>query len=302
MKGKMSVGAAGLTVALALSTMVGVGAVPSSTVFVVNSNDDGPGSFRRAILAASGDAQITRIQFLNHVSTVHLRNTVEFAGSQGLTINGSGATLDGAKAPGPAFVATGGGDLAVTGLTVRNAQTEGILVEVPPSATGTIRVSLVNVNISNNRGHGVLVNDQVDSSTPEDAEPNPNGSAASRRGVRLQLPVQPQRLQRVGSRRPSRQRRRGRRPRHHGQILRGRGEWRRRHRSRRTRSRGRPRRNARHASNRERPVRPGGSRRWVRYRRIQRRQHPRDGHLQPGERQSRGRLRLQRESTTATCA
>lgn len=179
MKGKMSVGAAGLTVALALSTMVGVGAAPSPTVFVVNSHDDGPGSFRRAILAASGDAQISRIQFLNDVSTVHLKKPVEFSGPQGLTINGNGATLDGAKASGPAFVATGGGDLAVTGLTVRNAQTEGILVEVPPSATATVHVSLLNVNISNNRGHGVLVNDQEDSSTPEDEEPNPNGSAAS---------------------------------------------------------------------------------------------------------------------------
>ena len=177
---KMSAGAMALTVVFAVSTTTtGVGAAPSATVFVVNSNDDGPGSFRRAILAANGDSKITRVQFLGSVSTVHLRTTVEFWGTQGLTINGSGATLDGSKAAGAAFLATGGGDLAVTSLKVRNAQTEGILVQVPLLATGTIKVSLVNVDIANNLGHGVLVNDQEDPSTQEDVEPNPNGSAAS---------------------------------------------------------------------------------------------------------------------------
>jgi hypothetical protein len=156
-----------VAVVFALSTgSVGAGAAASATVFVVDSSDDGAGSFRRAILAANGDPTITRVQFLGNVSTVHLRSTVEFGGSQALTINGSGATLDGSRAAGPAFRTTGGGDLAVTSLNVRNAQAEGILVEVPPSATGTIRLSLINVGISNNLGHGVLVNDQEDSSTP----------------------------------------------------------------------------------------------------------------------------------------
>lgn len=62
---------------------------------------------------------------------------------------------------------------------MRNAQAEGITVEVPRSATGTVRVSLFNVDIINNLGHGVLVNDQEDPSTQDEVQPNPNGSAAS---------------------------------------------------------------------------------------------------------------------------
>jgi hypothetical protein len=50
-------------------------------------------------------------------------------------------------------------------------------VEVPPSATGTVRVSLTGVEIKDNLGHGVLVNDQEDSSAPDGVQPNANGSA-----------------------------------------------------------------------------------------------------------------------------
>ena len=52
-------------------------------------------------------------------------------------------------------------------------------MQVPPTATSTVRVSLLNVGIVNNLGHGVLVNDQEDDSTPEGAQPDPDGSAAS---------------------------------------------------------------------------------------------------------------------------
>jgi hypothetical protein len=69
---------------------------------------------------------------------------------------------------------TGGGDLALNFLTVRKAPTEGIDVEVPGSATGTVQVSLFGVAILDNLGHGVLVNDQVDPLTLD-----PNGSDAS---------------------------------------------------------------------------------------------------------------------------
>ena len=62
---------------------------------------------------------------------------------------------------------------------MRNAPAEGIAVEVPADATGTIHVSLFDVDILDNRGHGVLVNDQEDPSTPDGVQPNANGSAAS---------------------------------------------------------------------------------------------------------------------------
>ena len=62
---------------------------------------------------------------------------------------------------------------------MRNSLAEGIVVQVPPTATGTIRVSLVNVDIVNNDGHGVLVNDQEDPSTVDGVQPDPDGSAAT---------------------------------------------------------------------------------------------------------------------------
>jgi hypothetical protein len=161
-------------------TTIGVGAASPATVFVSNSNDDGPGSFRRAIATANADPRIARIQFLGHVSTIHLRRTIEFSGAQDLTIAGAGATLDGSRAPsGSALLASGGGDLSVSNFNVRNAKAQGIEVQVPPAATGTVRLSLFNVNIVNNLGHGVLVNDQEDDSTPEEEQPPANGSAAS---------------------------------------------------------------------------------------------------------------------------
>ena len=122
----------------------------------------------------------SRVVFLGKVSTIFLTQKVEFAGAQDLSIIGNGATLDGSKAGGdPAFVASGGGSLAVSSLKVRNSLAEGIVVQVPPTATGTIRVSLVNVDIVNNDGHGVLVNDQEDPSTVDGVQPDPDGSAAT---------------------------------------------------------------------------------------------------------------------------
>ena len=179
MKEKVSAGVMTLVMAFALSTTMSAGGGSSSTVLVTNSNDDGPGSFRRAIAAASADSKVARIQFLGIVSTIRLQQTIEFTGPQDLTIIGNGAALDGARAAGPAFLATGGASLTVSGLDVRNAQAEGIAVEVPATATGTIRLALFNVAIVNNLSHGVLVNDQEDPSTQEEVQPNPNGSAAS---------------------------------------------------------------------------------------------------------------------------
>jgi hypothetical protein len=50
---------------------------------------------------------------------------------------------------------------------------------VPASATGTLTVSLSDVDIIDNASHGVLVNDQVDPSTQDDMQPNADGSPAS---------------------------------------------------------------------------------------------------------------------------
>jgi hypothetical protein len=151
----------------------------SGKIFVANSNDAGPGSFREAINQANSDPAITRVLFLGSVPTVALLQTVTFTGPQDLAIDGNQATLDGAATGGTAFRVTGGGDLEVSNLTVRNAPGDGIAVEVPAAATGTIRVSLLKVDLIENDGFGLLVNDQVDPSTQNGVQPNANGSAAS---------------------------------------------------------------------------------------------------------------------------
>lgn len=159
--------------------------VIGSTVIVSNNNDAGFGSFRGAIEKANANPGIRNVEFLWHVSTVYLKSTVHFSGRQDLTIDGNRATLDGSGVAmdTPAFLATGGGDLKVQGLKVRNSKGEGIDVEVPnPLPAGhdmTVKVTLFNVDVVGNRGHGVLINDQDDPSAP-DGEPAPDaGSPAS---------------------------------------------------------------------------------------------------------------------------
>jgi hypothetical protein len=155
-----------------------------STALVSNSNNSGPGSFRAAVLEANGDPGITRIQFTGGVGVVTLQQTVVFTGAQGLTIAGAGATLDGTRvASGPAFLATGGGDLTLFHLAVQHAPTEGIAIAVPSSATGTVRVELINLDILDNGGHGVLVNDQ-DNPT---GDPNDAGTAGSPASVDVRV-------------------------------------------------------------------------------------------------------------------
>jgi hypothetical protein len=158
----------GVTLALILSPLtITAVAAPASKVFVTNSNDSGPGSFREAINQANGNPAVTRVQVRGDVTIVSLNQTVLFTGAQDLTIDGNGATLDGANiAPeGPALRVTGGGNLTVSDLTVRDAPAEGIAFEVPTFATGIVYVSLIRVGIIGNAGHGVLVNDQDDPAT-----------------------------------------------------------------------------------------------------------------------------------------
>ena len=150
-------------------------------VFVTNSNDSGAGSFREAILQANADPQIARVLFEGRVTSIRLITPVQFVGGQDLAIDGNSATLDGSAlaSASAAFIATGGGDLAISSLTVRDTPGEGIAVEVPAGATGTLSVSLFKVDIIDNAGHGVLINDQEDPSTTDGAQPDARGSAAS---------------------------------------------------------------------------------------------------------------------------
>ncbi|MEQ1855157.1 MAG: hypothetical protein ABL963_01740 [Longimicrobiales bacterium] len=151
----------------------------SVDVLVTNERDDGPGSFRAAIAAANADPSIGSIALHPRVRTIRLQSGVLFTGPQDLTIDGNRATVDGSRASAAAFTVTGGGDLALAHLTFRGAPGEGVLVEVPSTATGVVNVSLTDITVIGNGGHGVLVNDQVDPSTQDDVQPNGAGSDAS---------------------------------------------------------------------------------------------------------------------------
>ena len=134
---------------------------PSGIAVVSSTADAGAGSFREAILAATGDPSIGRIRFDVPAGTIGLLQPVIFSGSQPLTIEGS-ITLDGASLPAgaSAFVSTGGGDLAIRGMTVRSAPAAGILIDVPDGATGTIQYAFIDVTVAANGSHGILINDQ----------------------------------------------------------------------------------------------------------------------------------------------
>ncbi len=188
-------------VALAAALFAAPVAASAATALVLNNRDDGPGSFRHAIERANYNESIDTIQFLLTIRTVYLKSTVVYTGKQPLTIHGHGATIDGSlivvppdfepsdppTTDGVALAATGGGDLAISGLTIRKAPSEGLAMLIPEDATGTVRLWLFSVEVAGNKGHGVLVNDQLVPTTPDppvtDPEtppihPNPAGSAA----------------------------------------------------------------------------------------------------------------------------
>ena len=79
------------------------------------------------------------------------------------------ATIDGANAGGTAFRTTSGADLTLAGLTFRNAPGEGVRVDVPAGATGTIHITLHDVDIVNHLGHGGLVNEAGEALCPSGA-------------------------------------------------------------------------------------------------------------------------------------
>jgi hypothetical protein len=149
----------------------------SGEVRVTNSRDHGHGSFRAAVEKAN-EGGVDEIVFAWGLRPISLETPVVFSGSQSLEIKANGATLDGsaldASAP-AAFLATGGGNLTIAGLTVRNSPQEGLTVDLPDDATGTVKVFLLNVAALDNRGHGILINDQVEPANTA----NPAGSDAS---------------------------------------------------------------------------------------------------------------------------
>lgn len=141
--------------------------LPSFAVGVTSDADGGEGSFRAAIEAANADPSITAIRFAPGVGTIALASSVTYEGAQALSIDGLGAVIDASGVLDDGIVANGGGSLSLENLTVSNAPEDGVFVDVPALASGTIAVELRNVTISGNHEFGLHIDDQT------------NGSAAS---------------------------------------------------------------------------------------------------------------------------
>lgn len=136
---------------------------PPSQVAVSSDADGGAGSFREAVEAANADASITSIRFATGVGTVALAATVTYTGSQGLAIDGRGAVID-ASAVSDALVATGGASLSLQDITIQDAMDDGVVVDVPPSASGTVSVELRGVTLSGHGAFGLHIDDQTNDS------------------------------------------------------------------------------------------------------------------------------------------
>ena len=162
---------------------------PPGVVWVTNSDDAGDGSFRNAVEQANSSSSVRRIYFNTSLPAIQLLTPVEYTGSQDLEIQGNGGTLDGsALAPDETnFLANGGGDLEINGLTVQDAPGNGLTVQVPTNAVGTQKVVLRSVKAFSNTGHGIEINDQEDPEDVGNPDPavgpvvrgNSNGSDAS---------------------------------------------------------------------------------------------------------------------------
>lgn len=138
-----------------------VSAAPAHVASVTNNGDAGPGSFRDAVALASADAGIRTIRFEAGVGTVAILSAVTFSGSQDLSIEGSGAVIDGSGAAADAFVVTGGGSLSLDRITVQGAPEDGVSIDVPGDATGVIEITLDRVTIQDNGRYGLHVDDQA---------------------------------------------------------------------------------------------------------------------------------------------
>ena len=148
---------------------VGLATAPATaaTVFVSNNADDGAGSFRAAVAAASSpNSSITSIRFRRDLGTIELLSTVVYSGEQGLSIDGRGTEI-GAVTPQAydLFIAEGGGDLTLRALTFRDGD-NGVLVEIPALAEGLISVTLFDVTVIDNLRFGLSIDE--DDPTPDE--------------------------------------------------------------------------------------------------------------------------------------
>jgi uncharacterized repeat protein (TIGR01451 family) len=126
---------------------------PPSTITVGTTADSGPGSLRQAILDANNGLCATPCAITFSVSgTISLLTPLPAITAGGLTLNGSGVTIDGSSIPGATGLQLQGPGITITSLTIANFNI-GVL------ATSSLGDSIVNNTFVNagiratNTGH-----------------------------------------------------------------------------------------------------------------------------------------------------
>lgn len=116
--------------------------------------------FLDAIDDANSDSSIDAI-IIEEGTDIELTGTATYSGSQALTIDGNGTTIEpsaGNEGVFALFASTGDADLTIEELTFEDGR-NGILVEVSSAATGDVSVTLENVTVTGSAEHGVHVSD-----------------------------------------------------------------------------------------------------------------------------------------------
>ena len=154
-----SVGLAIVLVAVAFSSA----ATAAPPYKVTNGDDDGPGSLRAGLATAS------HILIHPSVSTITIDSTLVYDGTEPLTIQGKGQTVDGGGLGNTLLEIAEGADLRISnldftdgggyGLPPANGGGKGIFVNVPSDRTGVVRLNLKNVAVTGVGLHGIHVSD-----------------------------------------------------------------------------------------------------------------------------------------------
>ena len=162
-------GTAALTVALAGTALVApaVSADGGRSVRVTSSADAGPGTLRAAIEAANATAASATSRIRRQVGTIALLSPVVFTGAAGprpVRPRDHRRVWHRRRRPSVRRAAV---TSSISGLRISGAPDNNIDIEVPASATGTLKVELDGVTIAGSGNHGVFIEDQVLNSAGE---------------------------------------------------------------------------------------------------------------------------------------
>lgn len=145
---------------------------------VTTSADAGAGSLRAAVEDANADPSIGLILISSGAGEIAPLSPIVYTGEQAIRFDGGGRVIDASAVVGNGLTFAAHRAVTVRNLTVKGASDVGIAVLVPTAASGTVVVSLDNVTVTGNGGHGVLINDQTAYLSDPDATAS-EGSAAT---------------------------------------------------------------------------------------------------------------------------